>query len=140
MLISVVMPVMSIYKLPHGQYGYSGHIINLPQDVKLFATKLPHVPVEIDILVVRKEREQTHRDFYVRRRVVEDALTLQICLQDVGSGEETLCNCSSSCTTSSISSTTLAVEVLVSCILERVLTMLVRESLLDAVKVFVVVQ
>ena len=75
MLISAVMPVMSIYKLPHGQYGYSGHVINFPQDVKSFATTLPRLPSEIDILVVRREREQTHRDFHVRRRVVEEALT-----------------------------------------------------------------
>ena len=55
------MPVMSIYKLPHGQYGYSGHVINLPHDLKSFTSKLTRVPAEIDILVVKKEREQTHR-------------------------------------------------------------------------------
>ena len=33
MLISAVMPIMCIYRLPHGQYGYSGHVINLHQDV-----------------------------------------------------------------------------------------------------------
>ena len=75
MLISAVMPVMSIYKLPHGQYGYSGHVINFPQDVQSFATSLPRLSADISVLVVRKEREQTHRDFHVRRRVVEEALT-----------------------------------------------------------------
>jgi hypothetical protein len=30
-LVSAAMPIMSIYRLPHGQYGYSGHVINLPQ-------------------------------------------------------------------------------------------------------------
>ena len=75
MLVSAIMPVMSIYRLPHGQYGYSGHVINFPQDVKSFATKLPRLPTEIDILVVRKEREQTQKDFHVRRRVIEEALT-----------------------------------------------------------------
>ena len=73
--MSSIMPVMSIYKLPHGQYGYSGHVINFPQDVKSFATTLPRLPSEIDILVIRREREQTHHDFHVRRRVVEEALT-----------------------------------------------------------------
>ncbi len=33
MLISAVMPMMMLYRLPHGQYGYRGHIINLPQDI-----------------------------------------------------------------------------------------------------------
>lgn len=28
-LIAAVMPIMSIYHLPHGQYGYSRHVINL---------------------------------------------------------------------------------------------------------------
>ena len=75
MLISAVLPVMSIYKLPHGQYGYSGHVINFPQDVQSFATSLPRLAADISVLVVRKEREQTHKDFHVRRQVVEEALT-----------------------------------------------------------------
>ena len=31
---------MSLYRLPHGQYAYSGHVINLPQDVTSFANSL----------------------------------------------------------------------------------------------------
>ena len=30
MLISPVMTIMSVYRLPQGQFGYSGHVINLP--------------------------------------------------------------------------------------------------------------
>jgi len=67
MLISAVMPVMSIYWLPLGQYGYTGHVINLPQDVVVFAHSLPREPSELDVLVVRKDSEQSHRDFRVRR-------------------------------------------------------------------------
>ena len=75
MLISAVMPIMSIYRLPHGQYGYSGHVINLPQDVASFATSLPCLPSELDVIVVRKEGAgQSHRDFRVRRSVVQCAL------------------------------------------------------------------
>ena len=74
MLISAVMPIMSIYRLPHGQYGYSGHVINLPQDVVSFAISLPRLPSELDVLVVRKEGDQSHRDFRVRTAVVERAL------------------------------------------------------------------
>ena len=78
MLISAVMPIMSIYRLPHGQYGYSGHVINLPQDVVSFATslpRLPRLPSELDVIVVRKEgANQSHRDFRVRRSVVHRAL------------------------------------------------------------------
>ena len=78
MLVSSVMPIMSVYRLPLGQYGYMGHIINLPQDVVSFARSLPRVPTELDVLVVRKDNEHSHRDFHVRRSVVQDALTYLI--------------------------------------------------------------
>ena len=48
MLISAVMPIMSVYRLPQGQYGYSGHVINLPQDVASFAQSLPRLPSELE--------------------------------------------------------------------------------------------
>lgn len=35
MLISAVIPMMSV---PYGQYGYSGHVINLPQNIFSIAT------------------------------------------------------------------------------------------------------
>ena len=71
MLISAVLPIMSLYKLPHGQYAYSGHVINLPQDVALFANSLPRLPSELDVIIVRKEgATNSHRDFHVRRAVV----------------------------------------------------------------------
>ena len=75
MLISAVIPIMTIYRLPHGQYGYRGHVINLPQDLTTFATSLPRLPKELDILIVRKEGPDcTHRDFRVRKSVVLGAL------------------------------------------------------------------
>ena len=75
MLISAVLPIMSLYRLPHGQYGYSGHVINLPQDIASFATSLPRLASELDVIVVRKEgAAQSHRDFRVRRSVVLRAL------------------------------------------------------------------
>lgn len=75
MLICAVMPIMSIYHLPLGQYGYKGHVINLAQDVVSFALSLSSLPSELDVLVVRKNSEQSHRDFRVRRSVVQQALT-----------------------------------------------------------------
>ena len=75
MLISPVLPIMSLYRLPHGQYGYSGHVINLPQDITSFATSLLRLPTELDVIVVRKEgSNQSHRDFRVRRLIVLRAL------------------------------------------------------------------
>ena len=75
MLISAVMPIMSVYRLPQGQYGYSGHVVNLPQDVASFVQSLPRLPSDLDVILVRKEgANQTHRDFRVRRGVVQRAL------------------------------------------------------------------
>ena len=75
MLISAVMPIMTLYRLPQGQYGYSGHVINLPQDVISFARSLPRLPSELDVIIVRREgADQSHRDFRVRRDVVHRAL------------------------------------------------------------------
>ena len=66
---------MSIYRLPRGQYGYSGHILNLPQDVTSFVNELPRCPATLDIVIVRREgTDQTHKDFQVRRAVVLTAL------------------------------------------------------------------
>ena len=75
MLISAVLPIMSLYKLPHGQYAYSGHVISLPQDVSTFANSLPRLPSELDVIIVRKEgASNSHRDFRVRKAVVLHAL------------------------------------------------------------------
>ena len=55
MLISPTLPKMTFYRLPHGQYGYSVHVINHPQDVTSFANSLPRAPHELDVIIVRKE-------------------------------------------------------------------------------------
>ena len=68
-------PFMSIYHLPQGQCGYKGHVINMPQDLSVFATSLPRLPSQLDIMIVRKKgSNNTHRDFRVRRMVVQRAL------------------------------------------------------------------
>jgi len=59
--------MVSVYRLPHGQYGYSGRVINLPQDVTAFVSTLPRHPTELDVIVVRKEggSPSQHYDFHV---------------------------------------------------------------------------
>ena len=67
--------MMSIYRLPHGQYGYRGHFINLPQDVASFTTSLPRHPNDLDIVIVRKQgSSETYHDFHVRKSVILGAL------------------------------------------------------------------
>ena len=76
LLISAVMPMMILYKLPHGQLGYSGHIVNLPQDVSSFASSLPWLPFELDVVLVRREGAGgSHKDIPVRWSRVLGALT-----------------------------------------------------------------
>ena len=74
-LISAVVPMMSVYKLPLGQYEYSGHVLNLPQNVSSFAKQLPRLQSELDVVLVRKVYESgSHKDFRVRRSNVLHAL------------------------------------------------------------------
>ena len=63
---------MSVYRLPLGQYGYSRHVVNLPQEVPSFNRSLPRLPSELDIIVIRKEGSSSSHcgDFHVRRGVV----------------------------------------------------------------------
>ena len=75
MLVSAVMPIMCIYRLPHGQYGYSGRVVNLPQDVALFVSSLPRLPSKLEVIVVRKGgTNHSYHDFRVRRSVVHRTL------------------------------------------------------------------
>ena len=61
--------------LPHGQYGYSVHVVSLPQYVASFVNTLPRQPTSLDIVVVRKESStNSHHDFRVRRSKVVNAL------------------------------------------------------------------
>ena len=42
MLTSAAMTINNVYLyLPHGQYSYSGHVVNLSQDVISFSSSLP---------------------------------------------------------------------------------------------------
>jgi hypothetical protein len=47
MLIARALPIMRVYIKPGGQRGYSGHCINLPQNVtELGAKYLPRYPLK----------------------------------------------------------------------------------------------
>ena len=62
MPISGVLPIMSLYTT-WTICLYSGHVINLPQDIASFANSLPRLPSELDVIVVRKEgAANTHHE------------------------------------------------------------------------------
>ena len=75
MLIARALPIMRIYIKPGGQRGYSGHCINLPQNVNDLASNLPRYPKDLAIIVVKvKGKDNTFKDISVRRHKVHDAL------------------------------------------------------------------
>lgn len=76
MLIAQIFPVISVYCLRGGQYAYRGNVINFPQDVREFTTRLPRHPSSLDVLVVRRQGASgsTYRDFNVRHVKVAQAL------------------------------------------------------------------
>lgn len=75
MLIAHVMPIMRVYIKPGGQRGYSGHCINLPQNVNDIATSLPRYPKDLSVIIVKvKGRDNTFKDVNVRRQKVYDVL------------------------------------------------------------------
>ncbi|CAG8802972.1 2782_t:CDS:2, partial [Cetraspora pellucida] len=77
MLISQVFTVMSVYRLHRGQYGYRGNVINFPQNVQEFITRLPRHPSSLEVLIVRRKSfndSAAFKDFNVRRTKVARAL------------------------------------------------------------------
>ena len=75
MLIACALPIMRVYIKPGGQRGYSGHCINLPQNVKELATSLPRYPKELAVIIVKvKGKDNTFKDVSVRRNKVHNAL------------------------------------------------------------------
>ena len=70
MLIARALPIMRVYIKPGGQRGYSGHCINLPQNVAELAHSLPRYPKDLSVIVVKMKG----KDVTVRRQNVADAL------------------------------------------------------------------
>ncbi len=61
MLIARALPIMRVYIKSGGQRAYSGHCINLPQDVKELASVLPRFPKDLSVIMVKvKGIETTH--------------------------------------------------------------------------------
>jgi len=75
MLIARMAPTVHEHTLKHIGIASRGHCIAFLQAVKEPATILSHLPVEVDITSVRRQgKDDTHKDFRVRRHRVEDAL------------------------------------------------------------------
>ncbi|CAB4008426.1 ATP-dependent DNA helicase PIF1, partial [Paramuricea clavata] len=75
MLIARALPIMRVYIKPGGQRGYSGHCVNLPQNVKELASSLPRYPKDLSVIIVKvKGKDNSFRDVSMRRKKVHNAL------------------------------------------------------------------
>ena len=75
MLIARALPIMRVFIKPGGQRGYSGHCINLPQDVKELAKSLPRYPKDIPFILIKMTgKDNSCKEVTVRRHKVEGAL------------------------------------------------------------------
>ena len=75
MLIARAIPIMRVYVKPGGQRGYSGHCINLPQQISELAEALPRYTKDIPlILVTMNGKDNNYRNTIVRREKVHNAL------------------------------------------------------------------
>ena len=74
-LIARISPCINVHMLRHGGMASSGHCITFPQEVNEPARIFPKLPTEIKIIRVRKQgKNDSSKDFRVRRRMVESAL------------------------------------------------------------------
>ena len=68
-------PNVHVLMLKHGGIASRGHCIAFPQAVQEQATILPRLPAEVDIIRVRMQgKDDTHKDFRVRRHGIEGGL------------------------------------------------------------------
>ena len=75
MLIARALPIMRVYVKPGGQRGYSGHCINLPQNVTELAKFLPRYPKDLAVIIIKvKGKNNTFKDVIVRKKKVHNAL------------------------------------------------------------------
>jgi hypothetical protein len=75
MLIARACPIMCAFRLKGGQRGYSGHVLNLPQDLQGFLDKLPCYISDLPVILIRRHGcDNTHKDCRVRRDHVLAAL------------------------------------------------------------------
>ena len=75
MLLARALPIMTVYIKPGGQRGYSGHYVNMPQNVKELARALPCYPKDVSVILVHmKGKNSTFKDILVLRQKVLHAL------------------------------------------------------------------
>ncbi|KAJ6620451.1 hypothetical protein B0H10DRAFT_1946006 [Mycena sp. CBHHK59/15] len=81
MIISAVHALVSLYQIHGGQFKYSGHCCNFARKTAVFHNKVPLLPEECDVIIMRRTGvepgtdEDIFQDFRVRRHVIQMWLT-----------------------------------------------------------------
>ena len=66
--ISMICPLIGIYKKGSGGTASRGHVISFYQNVKEFSLQLPRIPEELPVILLKDPREENQdRWFHVRR-------------------------------------------------------------------------
>ena len=74
-LISRISPCINVHMFRHGGLASNGHCVTFPQDISEPATIFPRLPEETNIIKVRRQgKNDTSKDFRVRRYTVQNAL------------------------------------------------------------------
>lgn len=75
MLIAHAFPIMRVHIKPGGQGGYSGHCINLPQNIKELILTLPRYPKDLSVTIVKvRGRNNTFKDVNIKGQKAHNAL------------------------------------------------------------------
>ncbi|RNA24395.1 ATP-dependent DNA helicase PIF1 [Brachionus plicatilis] len=79
MLISPILPVMSVYRLAGGQYVSRGYVVNFNQDISGILFSLHRLVTELPLLIVKKTgTNNTSKDFKINKIRVQTALNFLI--------------------------------------------------------------
>ena len=73
MFIAIYNPVMKIYRLKNGQWGFEGNVVNLPQDIGAACSVLPRLPSDVSIFFARRktgEEPSDFKDFKIRKTYI----------------------------------------------------------------------
>jgi hypothetical protein len=75
MLISPILAIMSVYRLPSGALTSRGFCANFTQNIQPFVKLLPRLPQDLPILVLKKKDQQNNfKYFKVKRQRVQRCL------------------------------------------------------------------
>ncbi len=80
MLIAPVHALLQVWQVRGGQTKYTGHTCNFPRENAVFHTKVPLLPEQCDVIIMRRagldmqNEEQIFQDFRVRRHAIQQWL------------------------------------------------------------------